>query len=148
MAIIRWSPYRSLININSEAGNLFDDFFSPVCRRSEAEANAVSWVPNVDLTENKEAYTLRADLPGVSKEDVKVTFAEGVLTIAGEKKSEKEIKNENFHRSERNYGAFSRSFRLPDPVHEEKIQAEYRDGVLTLTLPKSEGVKPREIEIK
>lgn len=148
MAIIRWSPYRSLINMNHEMENLFEDFFSTTRRQGDAEQALPSWAPDVDLIEGKEEYTLRAELPGVSKEDVKVILTEDVLTVSGEKKSNQELKGENFHRSERVYGAFSRSFRLPNPINGEKIQAQYRDGVLTLTIPKAESVKPREIEIK
>jgi len=148
MAIIRWSPYRSLINMNHEMENLFEDFFAAPRTREAGEQALPAWVPNVDLTEGKEAYILRAELPGVSKEDVKVTLTEEVLTVAGEKKFEKEDKNQNFHRSERIYGTFSRSFRLPNPIDGGKIQAEFRDGVLTLTVPKAESAKPLEIEIK
>jgi HSP20 family protein len=133
--------------MNHEMENLFDDFFSTTRQPGEGEQVLPTWVPNVDLTEGKEAYTLRAELPGVVKEDVKVTLTEEVLTVAGEKKCA-EAKSENFHRSERVYGTFSRSFRLPNPIDGGKIQAEYRDGVLTLTIPKAESVKPREIEIK
>jgi HSP20 family protein len=148
MPIVHWSPYRNLLNCNHELENLFDDFFSPARTRGEGDQTLPAWVPDVDLMESKEGYTLRAELPGVAKEDVKVTLAEEVLTVSGEKKFEKEVKNENFHRSERAYGKFSRSFRLPNPIDAEKIQAEYRDGVLTLTVPKAENAKPREIEIK
>jgi HSP20 family protein len=133
--------------MNKELENLFDDFC--VTTRQAAEEKAgVTWAPDVDLTENKEAYTVRAELPGVVKEDVKVTLNEDVLTISGEKKFEKETKDENVHRSERAYGMFSRSFKLPAPIDGEKVHAEYRDGVLTLSVPKAESSKPREIEIK
>jgi HSP20 family protein len=134
--------------MNREMENLFDDFFSPVQRGEGEQQNVSAWAPDVDLTEGKEAYTLRAELPGVAKEDVKVTLTEEVLTISGEKKIENEAKDQNFHRSERVYGTFCRSFRLPNPIAGEKVQAQYRDGVLTLTVPKAESVKPREIEIK
>jgi HSP20 family protein len=148
MAIIHWSPYRNMLNCNHEMANLFDDFFSTTRARGEGEQTPPTWAPDVDLMESKDGYTLRAELPGVSKEDVKVTLAEAVLTLSGEKKFEQEVKNENFHRSERVYGKFSRSFRLPHPIDADKIQAEYRDGVLTLTVPKAESAKFREIEIK
>jgi HSP20 family protein len=146
MAIIRWSPYRSWLNVNREMENLFDDFFGSSGRGTK-EANAMAWNPDVDLAESKEGYIVKADLPGVAKEDVKVTLSEDVLTITGEKKEEKEITDHNIHKSERVYGSFTRSFRLPTPVQSEKIKAEYKDGVLTLSIPKAESVKPREIHI-
>jgi HSP20 family protein len=145
MTMIRWSPYRNLINLNREFGHLWDDFST--VRRDERQSETC-WAPDIDLTENKEAYFLRADLPGVSKENIKVTLNENVLTLSGEKKFEKAAQEVSFHRSERVYGTFSRSFRLPETIDSEKIHAEFKDGVLSLTVPKAESVKPKEIEIK
>ncbi len=145
MTMIRWSPYRSLINLNREFGHLWDDFST--AQKGEGECETC-WAPDIDLTENKEAYFLRADLPGVSKENIKVTLSENVLTLSGEKKFEKAAQDVSFHRSERVYGNFSRSFRLPESIDSGKINAEFKDGVLSLVVPKAESVKPKEIEIK
>jgi HSP20 family protein len=128
-----------------EVGRLFDGFFSDF----DGEGNSVaSWSPRADVSENNEAYVIKVELPGVNKNDVKITLCENVLTIKGEKKQEKEEKDHNFHRIERSYGSFERSFSLPSGVKGDKIDAAYRDGILTITLPKVEEAKPKEIEVK
>lgn len=104
------------------------------------------WMPVVDIEENKEAYLVKAELPGVDKEDVSVKIDDGVLTIKGEKKSKVEDKKQ--HRVECSYGSFIRSFTLPQTVKAEKVEAEYKDGILKLTIPKSEEAKPKQIEVK
>lgn len=106
------------------------------------------WSPAVDISEDDEAYLIRAELPGVNRDDVKVQVNDGVLTLQGERKSEKEEKGKKVHRVERFYGNFMRSFTLPDNVDEENINADYKDGILTLKLPKSEKAKPRSIDVK
>jgi HSP20 family protein len=106
------------------------------------------WVPSVDVSETDGDYQIKAELPDVKKEDVKVTVENGVLTIQGERKQEKEEKGKKYHRVERSYGSFVRSFTLPDLVDEEKVKAEFKDGVLNLQLPKSEKAKPKAIEVK
>ncbi len=148
MAIVRWSPYRSLAHLDRELENFFEDFGFPIWRRNPGENEEREWLPAIDLSETKDSYLLKAELPGVSKDDVKVTLTEDLLTISGEKKVEKESKEHDVHRSERVYGAFTRSFRLPGPVAGDKVHAEYHDGVLTLTIPKTESARPREIQIQ
>jgi HSP20 family protein len=106
------------------------------------------WTPSVDISETEGEYVIKAELPEVKKDDVKITLEEGVLSIQGERKHEKEEKGKKFHRIERAYGRFVRSFVVPDYVDEAKIKAEYQDGVLQLHLPKSEKAKPRAIEVK
>ncbi len=148
MSLIRWKPYGSFFNVNRELENFFDDFGFPLTRRQDAEsAGGAMWLPEVDLEENKDGYILKADLPGVAKEDVKITVDDNVLTVAGEKKFEKQSQENNYHRTERTYGSFSRSFSLPGPVNVDKIKAEYQNGVLRLDIPKAESAKPRQIEI-
>jgi len=149
-AIVRWNPYRSISNINRELETFFEDFGFPTARRWQAgeEGAEAGWLPAIDLSETKDAYVIKADLPGVSKDDVKVTLVENVLTITGERKTEKEVKDQNLHRSERAFGTFTRSFRLPGPVAGDKIKASYKDGVLMLDVPKAESAKPREIQIQ
>jgi HSP20 family protein len=106
------------------------------------------WTPTVDISETDGEYQIRAEIPDVKKEDVKVTVEDGVLTIQGERKQEKEEKGKRYHRIERSYGSFVRSFSLPDVIDEEKVKAEFKDGVLSLHLPKSEKAKPKAIEVK
>jgi HSP20 family protein len=105
------------------------------------------WVPSVDVSETNGEYQIKAEIPDVKKEDVKVTLEDGVLTIQGQRKQEKEDKGTKYHRVERAYGSFVRSFTLPDLVDEEKVKAEFKDGVLSLQLPKSEKAKPKAIEV-
>jgi HSP20 family protein len=106
------------------------------------------WVPSVDVSETDGEYQIKAEIPDVKKEDVKVTLEDGVLTIQGERKQEKEDKGKKYHRVERTYGSFVRSFTLPDLVDEEKVKAEFKDGILKLQLPKSEKARPKAIEVK
>ena len=106
------------------------------------------WVPAVDVSETDGEFKIKAEIPDVKKEDVKVTLEDGVLTIQGQRKQEKEDKGTKYHRVERTYGSFVRSFTLPDLVDEEKVKAEFKDGVLNLQLPKSEKAKPKAIEVK
>lgn len=140
-----WSPFRDLVSMQREVGRLFDGLFGDL----DGDGNYVtSWSPRADVIENSESYVIKAELPGVNKNDVKITLRENVLTIKGEKKHEKEEKDHNLHRVERSYGSFERSFSLPSNVKSDKIDAAYKDGVLTVTLPKAEEAKPKEIEVK
>jgi HSP20 family protein len=144
MAITRWRPFRDLVSIQDEMNRLFDDFFGrPVTRPEWEEA----WSPSVDVSETKDNVIINAEIPGMNKEDVKVSVQDNVLTLSGERKQEKEEKNANYHRIERSYGSFSRSFTLPTSVQADKVKATYKDGILKITLPKTEEVKPKEILI-
>jgi len=107
------------------------------------------WVPIVDVSENDAAYLIKGEIPGVKKDDVKVTIEDGMLTMRGERKQEKEDKGEKYHRIERSYGSFVRSFRLPEDADETGIKAEFKDGLISVTLPKTEKAKskPKEIEV-
>lgn len=106
------------------------------------------WAPVADIAEDDKQYAITLELPSVAKEDVKVTLENGVLSIHGERKFEKEIKEKKYHRIERAYGSFHRSFTLPDDADAKKIDAQFKDGVLTVTIPKSEEAKPKSIEVK
>jgi HSP20 family protein len=106
------------------------------------------WIPAVDVEESADEYLIRAEMPGLKKEDVKISLQENVLTISGEKKSEAKSDNKRYHRLERTYGSFQRSFSLPEPIKADKIGASFKDGVLEVKIPKSEETKPREIDIK
>ncbi len=153
MALIRWkptvdvSPWSPMADLSTEMNRVFERFFGPGTLDDDG-LSAHSMVPEVDITEREDSYILKADLPGVSKDDVKITLRENMLTIRGEKKKEKEEKQRNSFRSERMYGTFERTFTLPSMVRDEKIQANFKDGVLTVEIPKSEEVKPKEIPVK
>ena len=106
------------------------------------------WAPSVDIIEDEKEWLVKADLPEVKRDDVKVTVENGVLTITGERKFEKEEKNKKYHRVERSYGSFARSFALPENVEAEKVSAAYKDGLLTVTVAKSEKAQPKQIEVR
>jgi HSP20 family protein len=140
-----WSPFRDLVNMQREIGRVFDGLLPEYDTDNMVVAQ---WAPRVDVSESKDAYVIKAELPGVSKSDVKITLHDNVLTIKGEKKEEKEEKDVNVHRIERSFGMFERAFSLPLTVKSDKIDASFKDGVLTVTLPKAEEAKPKEIEVR
>jgi HSP20 family protein len=118
-------------------------------RESNQEALTVAdWIPTVDIAEDDKEFIIKAELPEVKKEDVKVMIQQGVLTIQGERKQEKEENGKRFHRIERSYGTFVRSFTLPEQVDEDKLKAEFKDGILMVHLPKTERPKPQAVEVK
>lgn len=151
MSIVKWNPARELLNMEREFNKLFNIFskrfgFSDSDLKDEYE-NAV-WMPLTDIKEDKDNYYVMLDLPGVSKDDVKVSYADGQLSISGERKQEKEDKDTKYHRVERIYGRYYRSFTLPQKVKDDKIEAVFKDGQLSITVPKAEEAKPKELEIK
>jgi len=146
MTLTRWNPARDLLGIADEMNRLVDSVLRTDTR--EASLFKGTWTPAVDISEDKDNFYLHVELPGMKKEDVKVKFEEGLLTITGEKKTEREEKDVNYHRVERSYGKFERSFRVPTQVMNDKIEAKFENGVLQITLPKAEEVKPKEIEVK
>ncbi|MEN3037978.1 MAG: Hsp20/alpha crystallin family protein [Candidatus Kryptonium sp.] len=150
MTLTKWSPIRDLateiFDLQREINKMFSRFFREF--EEEEEIRVTRWSPRVDISETDDEYIVRAEIPGVNKDDIKITIKENMLTISGEKKQEKETKNENFHRIERVYGSFSRSFTLPGAVKVDKVEAKFKDGVLTIKLPKVEEAKTKEIEIK
>ncbi len=143
MTLIKWNPYQGLSNLQREFEDFFDAYKFPLIQNWKEGG----LTPAVNIAENKNAYEVRVELPGVSKENVKVSLDKEVLTIAGEKKAEKNSPEENYHCCEMAYGAFTRSFRLPGPVNPEKVDAQYRDGILRLVLPKAEGSQTQQIKI-
>jgi len=126
--------------------DLFDRFFDDIEVPTIFD-NGKNWVPAFDISENDKEYVVSAELPGIDSKDLEVTLSDGVLEIKGEKKREKEENGDNIHRVERYYGSFHRSFVVPEKVEEDKVGASYKDGVLTLTLPKAEGTEAKKIEI-
>ncbi len=149
MAIVRWEPFRDLVSIQGRMNRLFDEAFRGATRQSgdEEEWSLGSWAPAVDIFEQDGNIVLKAELPGVDSKDVDVRVENSVLTLRGERKLDNEVKKESYHRVERAYGSFSRSFTLPSVVDTEKIKADYRDGVLRVNLPKREEAKPKQISI-
>ncbi len=148
MALVKWRPMREMINIQEEMNRLFDRFFSRDFLAEDEFVSLGDWSPSVDIKEDKEEYVVTAELPGMKKDDVQITFSNGTLKIEGERQKEKEEKNVNYHRVERVYGKFCRSFQLPSSIQQNKISAEFKDGILTIHLPKSEEAKPKVIEVK
>ena len=142
MAIVRWEPARELASMEVDRLNrMFTDFYGEAFSRS-------AWVPAVDIYEtDQHEVVLKAELPDVKREDIKVTFENGVLTLKGERQFEHETKRESFQRIERRHGAFSRSFTLPTSVDATRISATYKDGVLTIRLPQREEAKAKQIDV-
>lgn len=143
----RWDPFKDLEDMERRLSTWFG---RPLRRRNgEQEALTVAeWSPLVDIEESEKEYLIKAEIPEMKKEDVKIAVQDDVLSISGERKSEKEEKGKKYHRVERSYGSFLRSFTLPDDADGTKITAEYKDGVLRLHLPKSEQATPKAIEVK
>jgi HSP20 family protein len=146
MALARWTPMQNLASFQDEMNRMFNEFFRGGSGE-EAGWGVRTWAPPVDIYETDDAVVLKAELPGVSKEDVSVEIHQNTLMLRGERKHEAEVKEENYHRVERAYGTFQRSFVLPTLVDQEHVQATYKDGVLELRLPKSEAAKPKRIAI-
>jgi len=145
MAIVRWEPFRDLLATQKEFDRLFREAFTPGF--GEGEISTRTWAPPVDIFENENNIMLKAELPGVDPKDVEVRVEDNTLYLKGERKFERETQEENYHRVERSYGCFARSFSLPNSIDAEKVAAEYKDGLLTLTLPKREEAKPKTIRI-
>lgn len=145
MSLIRWDPF-------SDMDTLFNRVMSSNLARwprlsASEEGRKVEWSPSADISETDKEYVIRAELPAVKKEDVKVSFEDGMITIKGERKQQKEDKNEKFHRIESFYGSFERTFSLPDNVNSDAISCESKDGILTVHIPKIESPKPKAKQI-
>ena len=147
MALIRWDPFRDLLSIQERMNRLFDDTLAR-SRNLEEGTALTAWAPPVDIIEKEKEITLTAELPGMKKDDIKVEVKEGVLTLSGERTMEKEVKEENYHRNERTYGRFQRSFTLPSNIKQEGMKASYEDGLLSISLPKEEEKKAKQISIE
>lgn len=148
MSMVRWDPFRELEEMSHRLNRVFAGP-SQLTRSAASEAMAMpEWAPAVDIAETAEEFLIKAELPEVKKEDVQVAIEHGVLSIRGERKQEKEEKNKKYHRVERLYGSFMRTFRLPDNVDETKVHAEFKDGVLSVRLAKAAKAMPKAIDIK
>jgi HSP20 family protein len=140
--VTRWNPSQQLAS-REPLYRLFDTFFN----EGGEDLTTRTWTPPVDIQETDDSYRIQVELPGMKKEDIQITLENNVLRLSGERKFEKDVKKENFHRIERVYGTFSRSFALPTQVSSDKVDAKFQDGVLTITVPKAEQAKPRRISI-
>ena len=146
MNALGWNPGRELAEMSDRLNRVLT---RGARGRNEHEAMTVAdWIPLVDISENTAEYVIKAEIPEVKKEDVKVTLEHGVLTVQGIRRQEAEEKGKKYHRVERSYGSFVRRFSLPDVVDDAQVQAVFKDGILMLHLPKSEKAKPKAIEVK
>ncbi len=141
--IKKWEPFRELVTMRDDMDHLFDVFFG-------APTGIIEdlWRPSIDIEESNGNLMVKAEIPGMDKKDIKVVVKDDVLTISGERKRENETKEKTFHRIERSYGQFRRMIRLPAEVDPDKVKATYKDGVLNVTLPKPESMKPKHINVE
>src|SRR5215470_11990410 len=140
----RWNPQQNLDNLQ----NHLSRFLEPFTRMADEDLVSGSWTPSIDVAETQEKIIVRAEVPGMKQEDIQIEFENGLLTLRGERKLDKSESGVTYHRVERTYGNFSRSFTLPHTVDSEKITAAYRDGILEITVPKKEEAKPKQIRIE
>jgi HSP20 family protein len=145
MAIVRWEPFRDLLTTQDRFNRLFNETFSNVLGGEELSGRA--WNPVVDIFETDHDLVLKAELPGIDPKDVDIRVEDGTLYLKGERKQEKDVKEGAYHRVERSYGSFTRTFALPNSVNLDDIKADYKDGVLTLKMAKREEAKPKQIKI-
>ncbi len=139
----KWEPFRDMLNLRADMDRLFNSFFGGFPEDREG-----LWAPLIDIEEDNENIMVKAELPGMDKNEIKVTVRDNMLVISGERKQEKEAKDKTYHRIERSYGQFSRTITLPAVVNADKIKASYKDGVLSITLPKPEVMKPKQIDVE
>jgi HSP20 family protein len=147
-SITRWDPFRELDELQNRISTLIGR--APVRKEGEKQEalRVAEWAPLVDIIEDDKEYTIKAELPAVKKDEIKISVQNDVLSISGERKYEKEEKNKKYHRVERAYGSFLRSFTVPEDADADRVSAEFQDGLLQVHLPKSEKVKPKTIEVK
>ena len=141
--VTRWEPQRGLTTLQDQINRLFSDSFD----RSGEEGSLTAWAPAVDIYETEHELVVKADLPDIDPKDLDIRVENNILTIRGERKFEKQVNEDKYLRVERSYGSFARSFTLANTVNAEAIKADYQNGVLTLTIPKREGAKPKQIKV-
>ncbi len=145
MAMVKWTPSTDLSRLQRSMNRLFDSFFG---EEGSGETSSLTWAPTVDVAETDGEIKLVADIPGMEQKDINVSVKDNTLILKGERKEEKKDEKANYYRNERTYGSFSRSFSLPSMVDVDKVKADYENGVLTITMPKVEEAKPKEIAIE
>jgi len=146
-ALAQWNQYRELEALHNSLGSLFGRPQVPRPDGQEELMRVPEWTPLVDISEDGKEYLIKAELPEVRKEDVKITMEDGTLTITGDRKQEKEENGKRYHRVERAYGTFARSFSLPDDASPAKVTADFKDGVLKVHLAKNEKARPQQVEV-
>ena len=147
MAITLWEPFRDLLSMQGRFNRLFNQAFGRAFEGGDDELSPRTWAPAVDIYETEGNLVVKAELPGVDPKQVEVRVEENTLYLKGERKFENEVNKEHYHRVERAYGTFARSFALPGSVEPDKVAAEYNDGLLTITIPKREEAKPKTVKI-
>jgi HSP20 family protein len=145
MNIIRWDPFRDLATLRERMNRLFEEAYTS--RGEEKDMVASAWNPSVDIYEKENAIVLKAEVPGIDENDVEIKIEDNTITLKGDRKFEKETKEENYHRIERSYGSFYRSFTLPRNIDQDKIKAESENGILKITMPKKAELKPKKVKI-
>jgi HSP20 family protein len=146
MALARWTPYRDMMSVRDEMNRVLNEVFGRGANDESAWSSG-TWSPPVDIYETDDALIMKAELPGFSKDEISIELKENTLLVRGERKREDEVKEGNYHRMERVYGAFQRSFLLPTTVDQEKVKASYKDGILELRLPKVQAAQPKRIAV-
>ena len=145
MAIIRWDPFRDIITLREKMNRLFED--AVMARGEEKDMISSTWIPSVDIYETENSLILTAEIPGVDENNIEIKIEDNTLSLKGERLFEKETTEENYHRIERSYGSFYRSFAIPRSVDQEKIRAEHDNGVLRITMPKKPESKPKTVKV-
>lgn len=143
--LTRWDPFRDLASLQDRIDRLFEDMLGRA--RGDESLDRATWAPAVDIVEKENELVLRADLPGIDPKDVEINVQNGTLTLKGERRFESDVKEDDFRRVERVYGSFVRSFSLPRAIDTDKVQAEYRNGVLEVKLPKRPEARPKQIKV-
>ncbi len=146
MALVRWKPMRDMFEMQRDLNRAFSEFFGQP--GTAVDTWERDWVPAVDVFEKDNEINLKAELPGLTKDDVDISIENNTLTISGEKKRESEVKDDNYHRVERSYGRFQRSFTLPQTIDAKNVKASFKDGILSVKLGKKEEAKPKKIDIQ
>ncbi|MDP2799986.1 MAG: Hsp20/alpha crystallin family protein [Deltaproteobacteria bacterium] len=145
MPIVKWEPFRDLLSLQERMNRLFEESLGRTEKREELIQG--SWAPPVDIYETAEAIVIQAELPGLTHEDIRVEMKDNTLVLSGERRFQKDVKQENYHRIERSYGVFNRSFALPSTVEADKIKARFSNGILEIIVPKQEEAKPKQIKV-
>jgi HSP20 family protein len=145
MAIIRWDPFSDLVTLREKMNRLFEETFTG--RGEKKDLVSGTWSPSVDIYETENALVLSAEVPGMKEDEIEIKIEDNTLILQGERKFEKETKEENYHRIERSYGSFYRSFTLPNSIDQDKIQAVHENGVLKITMPKKPELKPKKVKV-
>lgn len=145
MNIIKWDPFRDLATLRERMNRLFEEAYSS--RGEEKDMVSSAWNPSVDIYEKENEIVLKAEVPGIDENDIEIKIEDNTITLNGERKFEKETKEENYHRIEQSYGSFYRSFTLPQNINQDKIKAESENGILKITMPKKAELKPKKVKI-